>query len=122
MAERRLYGIRGASTVAANTGAAILAATRQLLLKMQAENGFLAEDLVSAIFTLTTDLNAAFPATAARDLGWDRVPLLDAVEIDVPGALPRCVRVLLHVYTDRAPDAIRHVYAGGAECLRPDLR
>jgi len=122
VAERRLCGIRGATTVAANTAEAILSATRQLLLSLQAENGLVAEDLVSAIFTMTPDLDAAFPATAARDIGWDRVALLDAVEIGVPGALVRCVRVLIHVYTERGPAGVRHVYAGDAACLRPDLR
>ena len=122
MVGNRVRGIRGATTVDANTAVAILSATRQLLLTMQAANGFSADDLVSAIFTVTPDLNAAFPAAAAREMGWDRVALLDAVEIDVPGALARCVRVLIHVYTERGPAEVHHVYAGGAACLRPDLR
>lgn len=121
MAERRLCAIRGAITVTENTAESILEATRQLLLSMQVENGFRTDDLVSAIFTATRDLDAAFPAAAARGLGWNRVALLDAAEMDVPLALPRCVRVLLHVYTDRAPDAIRHIYARDAVSLRPDL-
>lgn len=108
--------------MADDTAAAILGATRDLLLALQAENGFVPGDVVSAFFTLTPDLQAAFPATAARDLGWDRVALLDAVEVAVPGALPRCVRVLLHVYTERGPAEIRHVYSGAAATLRPDLR
>lgn len=118
----RVRAIRGATTVQGNTAEAILAATRQLLMAMQAANGFSAADLVSAILTATPDLDAAFPAAAARQIGWDRVPLLDAVEIAVPGALARCVRVLLHVYTERDSAALHHVYAGDAACLRPDLR
>lgn len=117
-----MRAIRGATTVESNTAEAILAATRELLRAMQAANGFAAEDLVSAILTATPDLNAAFPAAAARQIGWDRVPLLDAVEIGVPGALARCVRVLVHVYTERDPAGVHHIYSGDAAGLRPDLR
>ena len=105
-----------------NTAEAILSATRQLLLAMQQANAFSTEDLVSVFFTMTPDLNAAFPAAAARAIGWDRAALLDAVEIAVPGALARCVRVLIHVYTERDAAGIHHVYTGNAVCLRPDLR
>ena len=122
MSEGRIRGIRGATTVGANAPDTILAATRELLVAMQQANGFEMDDVVSAIFTATADINAAFPAAAARDLGWERIPLLDAQEVDVPGALPRCVRILLHVYTAVPVNEIRHVYLGGAECLRPDLR
>lgn len=122
VSEGRVRGIRGATTVDANASDTILEATRELLLAMQQANGFDVDDVVSAIFTATGDLNAAFPAAAARDLGWERIALLDAREVDVPGALPRCVRILLHVYTSVPVSAIRHIYLGGAECLRPDLR
>jgi chorismate mutase len=122
VSEGRIRGIRGATTVGANAPDTILAATRELLVAMQQANGFEMDDVVSAIFTATADINAAFPAAAARDLGWERIPLLDAQEVDVPGALPRCVRILLHVYTAVPVNEIRHVYLGGAECLRPDLR
>ncbi len=122
MSEGRVRGIRGATTVDANAPETILAATRELLLAMQQANGFSTDDVVSAIFTATADLNAAFPAAAARDLGWERIPLLDAQELDVPGALQRCVRILLHVYTAVPVTEIRHVYLAGAERLRPDLR
>lgn len=114
--------MRGAATAEANTPEAVLAATRHLLLALQTANGFQVDDLVSAIFTATPDITAAFPAAAARALGWDRVPLLDAVEIAVPGALRLCVRVLLHVYTERDMADVHHVYVGAAACLRPDLR
>jgi chorismate mutase len=114
-------GIRGATTVEANTAEAILAATGVLLARMMEANGLAAEDLASAFFTVTPDLDAAFPAQAARQLGWQQVPLLDALEIPVPGSLPRCVRVLLHWNTDRSQADVRHVYLHGAAGLRPDL-
>lgn len=114
-------GIRGATTVEANTAEAILAATGELLAAMVEANGLAAEDIASAVFTVTADLDAAFPAQAARQLGWHQVPLLDALEIPVPGSLPRCVRVLLHWNTGRGQAEIRHVYLRGAAGLRPDL-
>ena len=114
-------GIRGATTVEANTAEAILAATRELLARLVAANGLASEDLGSAFFTVTPDLDAAFPAQAARQLGWQQVPLLDALEIPVPGSLPRCVRVLLHWNTARSQAEVRHVYLHGAAGLRPDL-
>jgi chorismate mutase len=78
-------------------------------------------DVISALFTVTSDLTSEFPARAARDLGWVDVPLICTVEIPVPGALPRCIRVLLHIETARAKAAIEHVYLEGARVLRPDL-
>jgi chorismate mutase len=114
-------GIRGATTVGANTAEAILAATGELLARMVEDNALAAEDLASALFTVTPDLDAAFPAQAARQLGWRHVPLLDALEVPVPGSLPRCVRVLLHWNTDRRQAEVRHVYLRGAAGLRPDL-
>ncbi|MGC9360486.1 MAG: chorismate mutase [Anaerolineae bacterium] len=115
-----IRGIRGAITVDENNAKAILEATHELLTTMQRENDLDAEDLAAAWFTVTRDLDAAFPATAARDLGWDQVPLMDAQEIPVPGSLPRCIRVLLLWNTDRAQGAVRHVYLGKARVLRPD--
>jgi chorismate mutase len=114
-------GIRGATTVEANTAEAILDATGELLAALAEANGLAAEDIASAVFTVTADLDAAFPAQAARQLGWHQVPLLDALEIPVPGSLPRCVRVLLHWNTSRSQAEIRHVYLRGAAGLRPDL-
>ncbi len=115
-------GIRGANSVAANTRESILAATRQLLRAIcQANPGLHPDDMVSVFFTLTPDLNAAYPALAARQLGWLQVPLLSATEIAVPDAMPRVVRVLIHWNTDRTQAAIRHVYLGAAARLRPDL-
>jgi len=89
---------------------------------MLESNALREQDVVSIVFTATPDLDAAFPAAAARDLGWHCVPLLDAVEINAAGALARCVRVLMHVYTERAPQSVQHVYLRGARVLRPDLR
>lgn len=114
-------GVRGATTVETDSADQILAATRELLLHLVAINGIEVEDLASALFTVTPDLTAAFPAQAARQLGWQQVALLDAQEIPVPGSVPRCIRVLLHWNTDKTQAAIRHVYLHGAAALRPDL-
>ncbi len=115
-----IRGIRGANEVAANTEEAILTATADLLIALQQANGFSVRDVVSSIFTLTPDLDAAFPARAAREmLGWTDTPLLCAVEIAVPGAPGRLVRVLLTVADDGAGPA-HHVYLRGAGALRPD--
>ena len=115
-----LRGIRGAVTAPANTSEAIMEATTELLRALQDANGFALEDVESAIFTLTPDLNAEFPARAARELGWLDVPLLGAVEVDVPNAMPRCIRVLLHVYTALPRAQVKHMYLGAAASLRPD--
>jgi len=118
----RFHGIRGAITVDANTSQAILRATAELLQRMAAVNDIEVDDIASVIFTMTPDLNAVFPAEAGRQLpGWGHVPLLCMQEVPVPGALERCVRVLMLVNTTRTSDEIHHVYLGGAEQLRPDL-
>jgi chorismate mutase len=114
-------GIRGATTVEADTVTAILEATRELLQAIVESNSVAAADVASAFFTLTDDLVAAFPAQAARDLGWQQAALLDAREVPVPGSLPRCVRVLVHWNTTKRQDEVRHVYLRGAAALRPDL-
>ena len=127
-----IRGIRGATTVTENTAEAINQATFELLVEMLRVNE-LARDaeqptqaeldpLCSIIFTVTPDLNAAFPAQAARDrLGMKFVPLLNALEIPVPGKLERAIRVMMHVNTDKAQHLVRHVYLRGAVVLRPDL-
>ncbi|MCK4682673.1 chorismate mutase [Candidatus Bipolaricaulota bacterium] len=115
------HGMRGATTVGENSERAIIAATRTLLERMVSANGIATEDIASVIFTTTLDLNAAYPARAARDLGWNDTPLLGAQEIDVPNSLPRCVRVLILWNTDRSIDQITHIYLGAAAALRPDL-
>ena len=114
-------GIRGATTVETNSEPHILEATRQLLTHMVEANGIEVADIASAFFTATPDLTAAFPAQAARDLGWHQVPLLDAQEIPVPGSLPRCVRVLVHWNTSKPQEEVRHSYLCEAVRLRPDL-
>jgi len=117
--EDRLVALRGATTAPANEAGAITAATEELLRALLADNEVAAETIVSIIFTATTDLDAAFPAAAARSCGLGAVPLLCATEIAVPGSLPRCVRVLLHCYVPngRAP---MHVYLREAQQLRAD--
>jgi len=117
----RCQGIRGATTVEANTREAILAATTELLTEMVRANHVRTEDVASVIFTTTPDLSAEFPAVAARTLGWTHVALLCAHEMNVPGSLPMCLRILLHVNTARGPDEIVHVYLRGAQVLRPDI-
>lgn len=115
-------GIKGATTVERNTAEAIIAATSELLGKMVELNGLDPDEIASAFFHTSPDLNAEFPAVAARrDLGWNGVPLLCGHEIGVPGSLPMCLRVLLHVNTDRRADEVTHVYMRGARVLRPDL-
>ena len=115
-------GIRGATVATEDKPEAILIATRELLENIQISNPTLApEEISSALFTLTPDLTAIYPAKAARQLGWVDTPLICAQEIPVPGSLPRCIRVLLHWNTDLPQSAIRHVYLGEAAKLRPDL-
>lgn len=114
-------GVRGATTTESNTSEEILRATRQLLALMIRENGIEKEDVASAIFTTTPDLNAEFPALAARQLGWLDVALLCGYELGVPGALGMCIRVLIHWNTDKRADEIVHVYVKNAVNLRPDL-
>ena len=118
--ERHLRAIRGATTVDADEPGEIRTATADLLQQLVRQNDLTPSDIISAIFTLTPDLRSAFPAHAARELGWHDVPLLCTMEIPVPGALGHCIRVLLHVETTRDRAAIRHVYLRGARTLRPD--
>lgn len=115
-------GIRGAITVNANTREAILGATAELLTAMVEANGIEVEDMASAFFTSSPDLTAEFPALAARQMGWTDVALLCGHEIDVPGALPRCLRILLHVNTEKKAGELVHVYLHGAKVLRPDFQ
>jgi chorismate mutase len=117
----RLRALRGAITVDGNEGDAILDATEELVRAVLDQNALEAGDLVSCIFTCTNDLDAEFPAVAARRMGLSGVPLLCAREIDVPGALPRVIRVLVHCYADDSSPA-RHVYLREAVALRTDLQ
>lgn len=114
-------GIRGAITVEHNDAAEIKEATQELLHKILVDNDLKTEDIASAIFTVTPDLNAGFPAASAREIGWDLVPLLCTTEIPVSNGLPYCIRVLLHANTERAQGEIRHVYLRRAAELRKDL-
>lgn len=114
-------GVRGATTVDSNSRDDILTATRQLLGLMIRLNGIEPESVGSAIFTVTRDLDAEFPALAARQLGWHEVPLLCTYEIDVPGSLRQCVRILVNWNTTKAQNEIHHVYTKDAVRLRPDL-
>lgn len=114
-------GVRGAITVEQNNGQEIIEATRELLIEIVQSNQLKIEDICSAFFTVTSDLDKDFPAKAARSLGWQYVPLLCALEVDVAGALPRCIRVLLHVNTTKDQYQIKHVYLRDAVVLRPDL-
>src|SRR5918999_5035616 len=117
----KLRALRGATTAEANESGAIIEATASLLREMIRRNDVDPDDVVSMIFTATPDLDAEFPASAARKIGMSHVPLLCAREIDVPDAVGRCVRVLMHLHTSREPAALRHVYLGDAKQLRTDL-
>ncbi len=116
----RLFALRGATTVDQNDAGAIIGATEWLLREIMRRNDLIPDSVVSCIFTLTDDLDAEFPAVAARNIGFDRVPLLCAREVPVPGSVPMVIRILMHYY---APDAHRqqHVYLGDARNLRSDL-
>src|SRR3989442_1472311 len=113
-------GIRGATTVATDSSEAILAATSELLEAIVAANRVAIDDIASIIFTVTPDLKSEYPARAARLLGWSNVALIGATEMDLPGGLRRCVRVLLHVNTDLPSSQIKHIYLREARNLRPD--
>jgi chorismate mutase len=117
----RLIALRGANTVTENDAGAILEATGELMHAILERNALGAEDLVSCIFTLTPDLDAAFPAVAAREMGLSAVPLLCAREIPVPGALPKVIRVLIHAYVQDGRRG-EHVYLRDAVNLRLDLQ
>ena len=114
-------GVRGATTVETNSREAIVAGTRELLVEVMTRNGMVVDDIASAFFSTSPDLNAEFPAVAARELGWRFVALMCGHEMSVPHALERCVRVMIHWNTDTPPAEIKHVYLKGATKLRPDL-
>jgi chorismate mutase len=120
MSTERLWGIRGAAQAAQNDVESILGATRELMSEVMSRNGLEPASFVSVIFTCTDDLDAEFPAVAAREVGLDQVPLLCNREIDVPGAMPRVIRLLAHYYAsaDHEPE---HVYLGETKRLRADL-
>ncbi|MGB2911309.1 MAG: chorismate mutase [Anaerolineales bacterium] len=115
-------GVRGATVAEKDDPEKILFATRKLLNAILTENpDMIIEDIASVLFTATDDLNSVYPAKAAREMGWNQVPLISASEIPVPGGLAGCIRVLIHWNTDKTQSEIRHVYLGAAASLRPDL-
>lgn len=113
-------GIRGATTVQRDTPEEILSATRELLAAIIQANQIEPDAIASALFTTTPDLSGDYPARAAHQLGWSAVPLLGATEMHVPGGLPRCIRVLVHVNTAKRSSRIKHIYLREARALRPD--
>lgn len=113
--------IRGATVAAENSESAILAAARELLQEIVRANDLNAENLISVIFTMTPDLNAAYPTRAAREMGWTHVALLDAQQPGVEGDLARCMRVLIHCESARGVQELKHIYLHAAKRLRPDL-
>jgi chorismate mutase len=114
-------GIRGAITVDKNNKESIITASKELLEQIIKANNVNVDDIATVWFTTSNDLNAEFPAVAARDLGWTRTAMLCGHEMNVPGSLPRCIRVLMLVNTDKRNDELIHVYLHEAEKLRPDL-
>jgi chorismate mutase len=113
--------VRGAVQVAGNDREEILVGTAELVTEVMTRNGLSTDDVISVIFTATSDLTAEFPALAARQLGFQEVPLLCGAEISVPGAMPRVVRLMMHVETDKPRSSVQHVYLRGAAALRLDI-
>jgi monofunctional chorismate mutase len=114
-------GLRGAITVTDNTAESIYAATKSLISEMMKKNDIKVDDICFIMFSATSDLNAAFPASAAREMGLGLVPMLDVAQLEVEGSLERCIRVLMVFNTDKKMEDIKHVYLEGAVRLRPDL-
>ena len=115
-------GIRGATTITIDEKEQVLSATKKLLTSiLEANPALRTEDIASALFTVTEDIVSAYPALAARQMGWDQVPMMCAREIPVPGSLPLCIRVLIHWNTDKSQQEIKHIYLNEAIKLRPDL-
>jgi len=114
-------GLRGATTVDEDTVAQVTERSQELMRALLERNGLAEDDIISILFTATPDVSSTFPATAIRAIGFGAVPLLCAAEIAVPGSMPLCIRVLLHVHTTRSRDEMHHVYLHGAQGLRDDL-
>ncbi len=114
-------GIRGAITIEEDLPEKVLEGTRELLYQLVEANSIQAEDVASVLFTVTADIKSAFPARAARQLGWDKVPLMCFQEIQVPGSLALCIRVLIHLNTDKQQQDLKHIYLREARRLREDL-
>lgn len=122
MPERQMRAFRGATQLSQDSVSEMASAVTELLGMMLEKNGLADEDLVSIFFTATQDLTSDFPATGARTMGFNDVPLICATEIAVPGSLPRCVRVMIHANTARKRSEIEHIYLRGAIALRKDLQ
>ncbi len=118
---RMVAAIRGATTVVTNNEQEILEATAELLEKMTEQNGITAEDIISIIFSMTKDLDAVFPAVAARRLGFIHTAMMCTNEIDVPGSLTKCIRVMMHINTEKKNGELKYIYLRDARSLRPDL-
>ena len=116
-----MRAIRGATQVSANSADSIAAGTQELISEILRSNGISAEEVISILFTASPDLNASFPAAAVRNLGFEGTQLICAVEIDVPGALERTIRVMAHVEIERSKEEINHIYLHGAKALRADI-
>ena len=114
----KVRGLRGATTADTNTRESLLEATRELLIKMTEENQVDTQDIAAVFFTTTPDLNAEFPALAARKIGWEHVPLLGASEVGIPGAVGLCIRVLILMNTEKDQRELSHIYLKGAKNLR----
>lgn len=114
-------GIRGATTVKSNNESEIIEETKNLLEKIAEANNIKQDDMASIIFSATSDLDAAFPAVAARRVGWTNVALMCTNEINVPGSLQKCIRVLIHINTNKSNGEIKHIYLNEAKILRPDI-
>ena len=114
-------GLRGATTVDADTAEQVMERTQTLLLRMLERNGVGKDDLISILFTATDDIHSVFPAAAARAIGFGDVPLICARELDVDAGTPLCIRVLMHLITDKARGELHHIYLEGAKGLRDDL-
>lgn len=117
-----IRGVRGAITISKNEASEILQETRRLILQMAKENGIKPDEVASVIISTTTDISAAFPAKAVRTIdGWTYVPVMCTHEMDVPGSMPLCIRIMMHINTKLAQDKIQHIYMNDAVKLRPDL-
>ena len=121
MRSAQIRALRGATTCDTDTADEIQSATQELLRAMMDRNDLAHDDVISVFFTTTPDLTSAFPATGARGIGFGDIPLMCASEINVPGAMPRCIRILMHLYTTRTRDELRHAYLRNAQVLRDDL-
>lgn len=121
MSDQRVRALRGATTLDVDERGHLIARTQEVMAAVFERNALTEDDLISIVFTATSDIHSAFPAEAAREAGFTHVPLMCARELEIDGGIPRCVRLLIHAYTDRPADQLRHVYLHEARQLRTDL-